>query len=253
MSNLKPVLCNTESDIDAILTESSIDTRTNQCHTSTTYKECTNDTINKLISKLDITEEDTTNTSSESSINCSDSNIKYTANDDDGEYITKSKFSALIGEMRVDILSMINLLSVLNKNSTILNEEIKQIKRDLYDVIDENRELKEKINENNINITSIEPVKVIKKIQTKDEKPFNQINSIVDSHMDKNISKVKVVQNSRKKNNNVDSFGTIQKSDEQPITNRRTAFKEIPETKVPEITDTKTSRANRLGLKLTNL
>lgn len=65
--------------------------------------------------------------------------------DDNNEYITKENFAILLGEMRVDILTLVNLLSVLNKNITINNDELQNIKRDVYKLTDENVILKDKI------------------------------------------------------------------------------------------------------------
>jgi hypothetical protein len=172
MSNqLKPVLCESESETNTIQSEtetpdtqikhqkifrqadasfipdfsdqqtiSSVEIKTPsdniQYHCITTHgdKEQNNpiyqpETIENIIRKLDVREESiVTNTS-----------------DENKEYITKSKFSTLIGEMRVDILSMINLLSMLNKNATSSNDEIQSIKRDICSLVSENNKLKDKI------------------------------------------------------------------------------------------------------------
>lgn len=90
---------------------------------------CRPETIENIIRKLDAPEE----------------SIVSSIGDDHKEYITKSKFSTLIGEMRVDILSMINLLSMLNKNASASNEEIQNIKRDICNLVNENTKLKEKV------------------------------------------------------------------------------------------------------------
>lgn len=90
---------------------------------------CRPETIENIIRKLDVPEELTV-------VNVSDEHK---------EYITKSKFSTLIGEMRVDILSMINLLSMMSKDSSASNEEIQNIKRDICNIINENTKLKDKV------------------------------------------------------------------------------------------------------------
>lgn len=66
---------------------------------------------------------------------------------DDTEYITKSKFSTIIGEMRVDFLSVVNLIDVMNKSISTENEEITNIKKEIYKVESENRQLRTLISE----------------------------------------------------------------------------------------------------------
>lgn len=65
--------------------------------------------------------------------------------DDTKKYITMEEFSTLIGEMRVDILALVNLVGVLNKSITNNNEELKNIKSDVCKLVDENNLLKGRI------------------------------------------------------------------------------------------------------------
>lgn len=102
----------------------------NHDHKESNALVCKPETIENIIRKLD-SQDDRTSVLSVA--------------DEHKEYITKSKFSTLFGEMRVDILSMINLLSVLNKNATSANEEIQKLKRDLCNLVNENNNLKEKV------------------------------------------------------------------------------------------------------------
>ena len=67
------------------------------------------------------------------------------SNDSNKEYLTVNNFSTLIGDMRVDILSMCNLLDMMNKNSTTTDEEIQNIKKDMCNLMNENNKLKERI------------------------------------------------------------------------------------------------------------
>lgn len=62
------------------------------------------------------------------------------------DYVTKKKFTSLIGEMRLDILSMVNLLSVWNKNVATTNEEIQNLRKDIVKLVNDNDNLKDRIN-----------------------------------------------------------------------------------------------------------
>jgi len=66
--------------------------------------------------------------------------------DDMTEYVTKAKFSTLIGDMRVNILSLINLLSTLNKNVTAESDEMHHHKKDMIKLVHENTQLRERLN-----------------------------------------------------------------------------------------------------------
>ena len=213
---------------------------------------CKPETIDNIIRKLDVPNTNVVNFP-----------------DDNKEYITKSKFSALIGDMRVDILSMINLLSMLNKNASASNEEIQNIKKDICNIIDENTKLKEKIanmkEDNYMCKQDIRVTRLSKNINLVHDSEQNNseddnkkicINSITDSHMDKNISKYKVVP-SRSKRSGSDNFGmTVKQVPEDPIFSsnfRQVMRREILENKVKTIPDSKTSRANRLNLHNQNM
>ncbi len=74
---------------------------------------------------------------------------------DNMEYVTKSKFSTLISEMRVDILSLVNLLAVLNKTLTSTNEEIDNMKKDICKLVSENTYLKENLSKQREDIEKI--------------------------------------------------------------------------------------------------
>jgi hypothetical protein len=49
----------------------------------------------------------------------------------DDKFVSKSKFSALIGEMRIDILSMVNLVNVLNSNVSEVSKDNKKCANDI--------------------------------------------------------------------------------------------------------------------------
>jgi hypothetical protein len=61
------------------------------------------------------------------------------------EFVTKENFCAMIGEMRVDILSLVNLAGMLNKNVTNQSEETANIKKDINRLNIEIAMLKEKL------------------------------------------------------------------------------------------------------------
>lgn len=86
---------------------------------------CRPETIDNIIKKLDMTMNENT--------------------DNDTEYITHDKVSSLIGDMRVDILSLVKLVVSLNKSVTSENEESQNIKRDVCKLVNENIRLREKI------------------------------------------------------------------------------------------------------------
>lgn len=87
-----------------------------------------NETISKIVDRLD----------------GANNGFNQTSSDDITEYVTKAKFSALIGDMRVDLLSIIDLVRVLNKNLSIDNTEIQNVKKDVCKLIQENIQLKER-------------------------------------------------------------------------------------------------------------
>ena len=88
------------------------------------------ETIGKIIQNLDNFSDNTLNT------------------DDNKEYVTNGKFSTLISEIKVDILSMVNLLDALNESVNNNNIEINSIKRDIRTLINENVQLKKKLRKN---------------------------------------------------------------------------------------------------------
>jgi hypothetical protein len=116
------------------------------------------------------------------------------------EYVTKTKLSSTIGEMRVDILSMVNLLNVLNKNVQTESDEIQAIKRDIFKLVNENTHLKEKLieqkRENDRRYNSI--------CQTYDKQIMDITNSIsTKSTMDNIAEKFDDFKTSNGNNNNI--------------------------------------------------
>ncbi len=73
--------------------------------------------------------------------------ISATSNDA-SEFVTKEKLATILGDMRVDILSIISLVSTLNANVTNDNKEVYNVKTDILKIIQENTRLKERINLN---------------------------------------------------------------------------------------------------------
>lgn len=249
------------------------------------------ETIDNIIKRLDVKPTDTTN--------------------DENEYVTKAKFSTLIGDMRVDILALINLLSTLNKNLSNESEEIQNLKKDMIKLVTENSSLRERLNKlkedgdtryNNtcqqydkkieelnsrlnkcekyttLNVTdsNTKNIRVVKKTQqyvsedsysenesknesknesinhelNRNEQPRSVSNSITDSNMEQKLSKFKTTP-ARSRSGAIDKFGANEEDIQQPIiTNatRQVNRSDAVENQVKITTNTKQSRANRLGL-----
>jgi hypothetical protein len=239
------------------------------------------ETIDNIIKKLDANEVD---------------NISH---DEHNEYVTKSKLSTILGDMRVDILSLVNLLSTLNKNINESNEEMQNLKKDIIKLVSENNNMRDRMNRmkednerrynsmcqtydkklddlvdkiyrlekvagvNHTNIHEDSNIKIMKKIETKQQQKDNiqpeinivdeiKINSFTDSQMEKNASKFKVVP-ARSRKLNGDTFGVVVQEEEKPVysnVTRQVMRKENVETtnNSKKLPDTKQMRANRLGI-----
>ncbi|VBB17868.1 hypothetical protein YASMINEVIRUS_331 [Yasminevirus sp. GU-2018] len=227
-----------------------------------------------------------------------ESDASGSVTDDSSEFVTKSRFSTLIGDMRVDLLSLISLVNVLSKNSTANDSEMQNIKRDICRLVDENTQLKErlarlreegdrrydtmcklydsKIEELQRRVGSSERstdvpvlvegsrgssnIRVVRKPRTQQRDDLestddtndsvDSVPKFVDSQAEKRATKFKVSQPRTRTGAN-DVFGTVVEKPEEPIMSgafRQTARKDVVETKVKQVTDSKTARANRLGL-----
>jgi hypothetical protein len=65
---------------------------------------------------------------------------------DMSDYVTKERFSSLIGDMRVDMLALVKLVDSMRKNETNISEEIRNLKKDMSKLVTENAQLKERMN-----------------------------------------------------------------------------------------------------------
>ncbi len=197
------------------------------------------------------------------------------------DFSTKNKFSSLIGEMRVDILSLVNLIGVLNKNVTSNNEEIQNLKKEINRLVAENVFVKEKmirLKDDQINmrdnndskfdtlILSLEKKQSIVDHSTNNQSTNNQSsNKIVkkndidnqeneknvfnDALMEKRANKFKVVPTRTRVGN--DMFGTkVETKEEPPLSNttRQIMRKENIDNALKKTKDTSQIRGARMGL-----
>lgn len=138
-TNPRPILCDTDSEIQKT-TECEQFFKQNDSFASIPDFSDSNNNMKQNTVKQKVTDKQLVD----------DMIYKFDTMDDNNdpdnvvEYITKNKFSTLIGEMRVDILSLVNLIGVLNKNVTLNNEEIQNLKKEVQKLVTENVSLKEK-------------------------------------------------------------------------------------------------------------
>lgn len=136
-TNPRPILCDTDSEIQNTETDGEQFFKHNEPFESIPDFTDTSTNINIVKNKND----DKQMIVNEMIYNFDQNDNSENKNDD----ITKIKFSSMIGEMRVDILSLVNLIGVLNKNVTSNNDEIQNLKKEIQRVITDNVSLKEKI------------------------------------------------------------------------------------------------------------
>lgn len=132
-----PILCLTDSIVQS---QTDTDTVTNQTVHSNDIM------IPDDSERLCIETNNSSNNSNIKSIEHIIKNIDKTkeSSDNSSEYVTKEKFTTLFGDMRNDILSMVNLIGVLNKNVTNINDELHVIKKNVTQLTSENKMLKDK-------------------------------------------------------------------------------------------------------------
>jgi len=240
----KAILCNTESPVDTesestahklfktnndtstnIPDYSDKDTQSYHCvktkNNDSNQVGCKNETIDNIIKKLDMKELETSDMTNQK------------------EYITKSKLTTLLGEVRVDILSLVNIVDMLNKNVKQENEEITKIKSDICKLVTENNLLKERLSllkEKSGTQTSQQTqgqetehnnreLKLTKNITKQND--IIETNIFTDSQMGSRATRFKIVPN-RTKRNTSDQFGsTIQNKEEQQMPSRQAMRREI--------------------------
>lgn len=227
MSNPTPILCDTESlntVSDNFKNESSQEPVEKKQHQSINSKlkslngeASTSLTIAKISEKFNKTN------------NIVDENANEKSNDEKFNNF-KTTITSLVGDMRVDILALVNLISVLNKNVVSESAELANIKKELKSVAVENAELKEKLNTLLANNAS-EQSPVSQQTQQSQQMSSEPI-------ADKQNNKIKIVPAKKKDT----SLGM---SSRQVL--RREAL-ENNNKKVELTKDSKSIRASRLGL-----
>jgi len=100
--------------------------------------DCVPETLDTIIKNLDNCND---NTSQSKSPQLSGTHVP-----DMSDYVTKERFSSLIGDMRVDMLALVKLVDSMRKNETNITEEIRNLKKDMSKLVTENTQLKERMN-----------------------------------------------------------------------------------------------------------
>lgn len=264
----RPILCDTDSEIqNATDTNTNVD---NFFRQDETIPDFTDSNVNAKLNSVrgDNTDDQTID---QMISKCQPENEIYD-NDEDNTSITK-KFSSLIGEMRVDILSLVNLIGVLNNNVTSNNNDIQYMKKEMNKLITDNVSLREKIvrlKDDQISIrdaydarfetlkqsiptNQTQDIKIIKKNdtnnETKDNEKNNEKNEFNDALMEKRANKFKVVPTRTRVGN--DMFGTAIETKEELLLNnstRRIMRKENVDNMQKKTKDSSQIRSARLGL-----
>ena len=285
-ANPRPILCDTDSEI-----QNTTDSNTDQIfkhnepfesipdftdsndnkNVSFPKNEGKQKLINRKQSEKNIVDEMIHNFDQQNNYQDNDNNDNDTNNM--VEYITKNKFSSLIGEMRVDILSLVNLIGVLNKNMTLNNEEIQNLKKEVNKLVTENIFLKEKVvrlKDDQINMRDAYDETLFssceKKVIKKDDRGSKQIeeiennennenneknekNEFNDALMEKRANRFKVVPVRTRTGN--DMFGThVETKEELPLSNttRQIMRKETVDNTLKKAKNSSQIRGARMGL-----
>jgi hypothetical protein len=195
------------------------------------------------------------------------------------EFVTKEKLSVMIGDFRVDVLSMCNLIGCLNNNVTACDNEISRLKQDIIKLVNDNKSLKQKLlrvkedndkryarmvekyDENFDNLVKrlnklegINPNTIsssrVRNTNRSNKDNVEQNLGLIDSQIDKRVNKFKVVPRRSLKSGR-DNFGSVQRDQKETIhlpSTRQVSRKNNLNNTSKKPKNTRQYRINRLGL-----